>query len=144
MHNLIFLFNKYKKQVKELFRFGIVGITATLVNTLTFLALVKLFHVYPLLANFIGFVFASFVSYFGNFLWTFQNKKHSTKKIAKFLLVSFMGLGMNSLIVWFFMHYLHLSAYVTILPMITLTPTIIFLLNKFWIFKETKPIKRDY
>lgn len=122
--------------VKQLFRFGIVGGLATILNSLIFVLLVNWLHFRPLIGNFLAFLVAFLVSYFGHFLWTFKNKSHNRKKLVKFLITSLIGLAINSGFVWIFMHHFHQSAYVTTIPMIFITPLFVFCINKFWVFIE--------
>ena len=124
------------KQVKQIFKFGIVGGVSTLVSSATFLLLADSFKITPLLANFLAFLFAFSISYLGHSRWTFENQQHSREKLIKFLMVSLLGLTINSFFVWLLMHLLHQPAFVTILPMIFLTPLFVFFVNKVWIFSE--------
>ena len=124
--------------MRQLFRFGIVGGLATLLNSVVFVILVDRLHIQPLLGNLLAFLSAFFVSYFGHSWWTFKNTKHSHEKLAKFLTTSLIGLAINSGFVWVLMHHLHQTAYVATLPMIFITPLLIFFINKFWVFQEKR------
>ena len=125
---------------RQLFRFGIVGGVSTLVNSIMFLLLADVLHIQPLLANLFAFFCAFFVSYFGHSYWTFASTPYSKEKLVKFLGCSLLGLGLNSFFVWVLMHYLHQTAYVTILPMILVTPFLVFAINKYWVFHEKRCI----
>lgn len=121
--------------IKQLFRFGVVGGVATLLNSAVFIILVNALKIEPLLGNFLAFLAAFSVSYFGHSWWTFKHTRHSKEKVMKFLLTSLIGLAVNSAFVWILMHKLHQSAYVATLPMIFVTPLFIFFINKSWVFK---------
>ncbi len=121
--------------IKQFFFFGVIGGLATLVNAAIFIVLVDILHFEPLLGNFLAFLLAVMVSYFGHSWWTFKHKQHSKEKVLKFLLVALIGLGINSTFIWFLMHLLHQSAYIAALPMILITPLATFFINKFWVFK---------
>jgi putative flippase GtrA len=123
------------QQFKQFFRFAIVGAGATLLNSGMFILLVELFRMRPLISNLLAFSMAFFVSYLGHSWWTFKSKQHSQKKLIKFLIVSLFGLLINSGFVWLFMHVYKQSAFIAVLPMIFFTPIIIFVINKFWVFK---------
>jgi len=123
--------------IKQLFRFGVVGGVSTLLNSAIFLILVDSLEVQPLLGNLIAFLCAFLVSYFGHSSWTFQDNQHSKERISKFLVISLMGLLINSGFVWILMHVLAYSAYIAILPMIFLTPPLVFVINKAWVFKSS-------
>ena len=121
---------------RQLFRFGIVGGFSTLVNSVLFLLMVDVLYIQPLLANLFAFFCAFFVSYFGHSYWTFASTPYSKEKLMKFLGCSLIALGLNSFFVWILMHFLHQAAYVTILPMIFVTPLLVFAISKYWVFHE--------
>jgi putative flippase GtrA len=129
-------FHHKRHLLSQLFRFGLVGGAATLVNSVVFILLVDKLKLAPLLGNFLAFVVAFFVSYFGHSWWTFKHKQHSHEKLMKFLVTSLVSLGLNSLFVWTFMHLLHQSAYIATLPMIFITPLLTFAISKYWVFKH--------
>lgn len=134
---IIPLMNKPIPQIiKQVFRFGIVGGLSTLLNSVIFVLLVDSMHFRPLVGNLLAFLVAFWVSYFGHFLWTFENKSHNHQKLAKFLITSFIGLAINSGFVWLLMHHWHQSAYVATIPMIFVTPLMIFFINKLWVFVD--------
>lgn len=122
--------------IAQLLRFGMVGGMATLVNSAVFIFLVDKLKLTPLLGNFLAFLVAFFVSYFGHSWWTFKHKRHSHEKFIKFLITSLVSLGLNSLFVWTVMHLLHQSAYIATLPMILITPVVTFAISKYWVFKH--------
>lgn len=123
------------KFFKQLLCFGVVGGVATLLNSFAFIFFVEELRLLPLVSNFLAFALAFWISYFGNSWWTFQSKEHSQKKIMKFLAVSLFGLLINSGFVWLLMHYFNQSAYIAALPMIFVTPIIVFFINKSWVFQ---------
>lgn len=122
--------------VKQLFRFGIIGGLATLVNCVVFVLLVDSLKLQPLAGNFLAFLSAFLISYFGHSWWTFKNKHHNKERLIKFFMTSMIGLAINSGFVWVLMHYLAQSAYIATLPMIFITPLLIFYINKTWVFNE--------
>lgn len=123
-----------QKHLKQLLKFGIVGGLSTLINSFAFIFFVDVFKIAPLISNFLAFFLAFWVSYWGHSTWTFEHHHHNKKKFLKFFLVCMVGLGMNTFFVWLLMHVFHKSAYVAILPMIVITPLIVFFINKFWVF----------
>jgi putative flippase GtrA len=136
MQDIIFFMNQsIWDLIRQLFRFGMVGGLATVVNSALFLIFVDIFKVVPLLSNLLAFLCAFLVSYFGHSWWTFGHRKHSSEKLARFLMTSLLGLAINSCFIWILMHQLHQSAYVAIIPMIFMTPLLIFCINKSWVFK---------
>jgi putative flippase GtrA len=122
--------------INQLFRFGVVGGVSTLLNSVIFIVLVDFLNLRPLSGNLFAFLLVFWVSYFGHSWWTFGNKYYSTEKFLKFLLMALLGLSVNATFVWILMHCLHQSAYIATLPMIFITPLLIFFINKYWVFKQ--------
>jgi len=92
---------------QQLAKYGLVGISNTLLDFSVLNALSYVFHVYSgfslILINVFSFLAANINSYFWNKYWTFQSQN---KKVAgeflKFLIVSAIGFILNSVILWFF------------------------------------------
>ncbi len=125
------------KHLKQLFKFGIVGGLSTLLNSAAFIFFVDVLSITPLVGNLMAFCLAFWVSYWGQSKWTFEHRNHTKEKLFKFFLVCLLGLGMNTFFVWLLMHVFSKSAYVAILPMIFITPLVVFFINKFWVFNES-------
>ena len=82
-------------------KFCIVGFSGMLVDFgITYLSKEKL-KIQKYIANALGFISAATVNYFLNRIWTFHsNNPHIGIEFSKFLLVSAIGLGINSIILW--------------------------------------------
>lgn len=132
----IFL-NREVKHFKQLLKFGVVGGISTLINSVVFLLLVDFFKVPPLLGNFLAFLCAFSISYLGHAKWTFD-RDHNTKRLTKFLVVALLGLGMNSSFVWLLSYVLHQPPIIVLIPMIFITPMILFFINKLWVFSNSR------
>jgi len=83
-------------------KFGAVGATGVVVDfSFTWLAKEKAF-IQKYVANAIGFTVAATTNYFLNRWWTFHsNNPELAMEYSRFLLVSIIGLGLNTLIIWF-------------------------------------------
>lgn len=94
-------------------KFGIVGFTGVFVDFgITYLAKEKL-HIQKYIANAIGFCSAATSNYFLNRIWTF----HSTNprvmvEYAEFFVISLIGLGINTLVLWFLVSRFKMNFYV--------------------------------
>ena len=99
--------------IRKFIRFVVVGFSGLLIDYgLTWLSKEKL-RIQKLIANAIGFCSAATSSYFLNRIWTF----HSTDpeiviEYSQFLLISLLGLGINTLILWLILKYLKINFYV--------------------------------
>jgi putative flippase GtrA len=83
-------------------RFGVVGLSGMVVDFgVTYLLRDKL-KVHQYLANAVGFVMAATSNYVLNRIWTFKSSNPEVLlEFGEFFIVSAIGLGINSLILWF-------------------------------------------
>ena len=82
-------------------KFGVVGFTGMIIDFgITFILKEKV-KIHKYIANAIGFSVAATTNYFLNRAWTFHSKNpHIANEYGHFILVSLVGLGINSLILW--------------------------------------------
>lgn len=122
-------------------KFGIVGALSSVVHVSIFIALIELFSIWELYANFFAFLVAVTVSYTGNIMWTFSNALPTNSKvdhrgfIIRFLITALFGLIINSAIVYIFSDILEMEYYFSAMLMLTITPLLVFILNKIWVFR---------
>jgi len=134
--------NKYFAQLKfyfplitQIFRFGIVGLTAATVHFSTVIFLVQMRFFIPLIANILGFLVAFQVSYFGHRLWTFQSTLTLHRiAIPKLLFVQSINLVANESLFYVFLSY-HLPYPIALLIVLTILPIFTFISNKLWVFR---------
>ena len=84
----------------QLWRFGVVGIAATITHFSVAIGLVELAGLPVLGANFLAFAVALGVSYGGNHRWTFERSDAHRRYLPRFAAVAIGGLGLNQSIVW--------------------------------------------
>ena len=94
-------------ELKSLFlkfvKFGIVGFSGMIVDYGFLILFVKICGLPDLLANAFSFTLAASWNYFLNRLWTFKSHdKQVGKEYLKFFLVSLVGLGINTLVIYLF------------------------------------------
>ncbi len=82
-------------------KFGVVGLSGVIVDfSLTYLFR-NILKVNQYLANAIGFTVAASTNYFFNRVWTFKSSNPEVMvEYGEFLLISIIGLGINSFILW--------------------------------------------
>jgi putative flippase GtrA len=85
----------------KFFKFGVVGFTGLIIDYgITYLLKEKV-KIYKYLANAAGFSVAATTNYCLNRVWTFHSKDPNLAiEYGQFILVSVVGLGINSLILW--------------------------------------------
>lgn len=127
------MFNK--QTFWQLFRFGITGTTAALVNFFSVVLIVEYAHLQPLVANIFAFLLAFNVSYFGHRFWTFGHKSHGRESLPKFFTISitcfFLNEGLFALLLAKTQLHYTWALIITILIVAILS----FVLSKLWAFK---------
>lgn len=127
------------KLVVQGLRFGLVGGMSTLVHISVFVFCIELLHIRPFIANFPAFGIAVMVGFIGHFSWTFRHHNRDERRewmpaLIKFAVVSLIGLGINSMIVYGIVDMAHLQYAYAIVLMLTVTPALVFILSKLWAF----------
>lgn len=119
-------------------KFGITGATGLVVDfSLTWL-FKDVFHINKFLANAIGFTAAVISNYFINRIWTFKNKDEIGKQLAAFVVVSLIGLTLNSFFIYLFNHILEVNFYLSKAIAVALVFFWNFSANYFFVFKSSK------
>lgn len=125
------------KFVWQFVKFGLVGVSNTLINLAVYYAVVLLFGVeHYILANTLGFIISVINAYIWNSKFVFQKKgrKHGKSFIKVFVSYgSTFLLGTGFLFV--LVHYWNVSEMIAPIINLLLTIPLNFLLNKFWAFK---------
>src|SRR3990167_6152946 len=123
-----------RRHAIEIFTYGCVGGASWVVQTIMYVALMKI-HIFPsvsmIIGNFSGFI----VSYFGHVRFTFKRThRFSHTEFIKFSITSIIGLCINVSGVRIITKIFHLHPGYAIIPTI-FTPGITFLISKLWAFK---------
>lgn len=122
---------------RQFIKFGLVGFLSFIIDAGFYLLFTRAFGLFYLSAKIISFILAVTNSYFFNRLWTFRSKNLAKKtEYFKFLLVSVIGLGLNSLIMYLAVDKIELSDILALIISTSITMFWNFSANKFWTFKE--------
>ena len=84
-----------RRTVREMSRFGIVGVSASAAHIAVALLLIERLTLPVLWANALAFSVALFVSYFGNHHWTFQRDGAHGRHFPRFLATALGGLALE-------------------------------------------------
>jgi putative flippase GtrA len=99
---------------RKFIKFCVVGGTGVLVDfglTYTFKEKVKL---NKYVANTIGFTVAASTNYILNRIWTFNSHNpHIMMEYSKFIIIALLGLGINTLVLWFFVSRVKFNFYLS-------------------------------
>ena len=118
------LSDKHKKIIKQLFRFGIVGGLAFLIDYGLLFLLTEVFNIHYLISSVISFIVSLVFNYILSIKWVFDvTKKQTYKEIIIFIILSVIGLGINQLIMYigvdiFEIYYMLVKIGATIIVMI--------------------------
>ena len=95
-------------------RFGIVGVSGTLIDFgVTWLCKEKL-HWNKYLSNSIGFILAATNNYTWNRLWTFESQNSEIfREYGSFVLIALIGLGLNNFVTWLLHEKAHWNFYLS-------------------------------
>ena len=90
-----------KDLIVKFFKFGVVGAIGFVIHGGLLFLLRDVAHINSYVANMIGFITAASTNYFLNRWWTFRSQeKQMGVEYMKFILVSVVGLGVNSGTLW--------------------------------------------
>lgn len=122
-----------------LLKFGITGTSGLVVDFCLTWLFKDEFHVNKFVANAIGFTAAVMSNYFINRLWTFKEKKAGIgKQLSAFVIVSLIGLLLNSGIIYVLDNLLLLNFYLSKAIAVLLVFFWNFTANYFFVFKAEK------
>lgn len=122
--------------MKQLIKFGLVGVLNTVITFLVYNVLLKLGMVYWA-ANAIGYVAGVANSYVWNKNWVFGAKGEKDEAlIIKFIIVNLISFAVNSGVLWFCIHYVTDNKTLAQLPAIVAGMGVNYILNKIWTFKK--------
>lgn len=127
----------HRRGVRQFIKFGLVGLSSTVIDWGIYLGLTRIFALFYLMAKILSFSVAVLNSYIWNRRWTFRsNDPAKLKQFIKFLTISIVGLVLNSLIMFLAVDKFRLH---DIIGLVFATAIVLiwnFLANKFYTFKE--------
>lgn len=123
----------------EAIRYGISGVMLATLYSAVYWSLAELAGIPVLVANTIAFGVNLIAGWAIHSRWSFaghrlaENQAHA---YAGFFLINLASYGLNSLWVWLIVDRFHQSVALSIVPVVTLTPAITFLLNRYFVFRR--------
>lgn len=127
--------SSWKRLLGEGFRFGLVGIAATIVYVIASL-LASSFEAGPYLSNLVGYLASVAVSYFGHAYVTFRSTQSHILQGSKFLLASSATFVLTNLIVFFAVDLLGRSFTEAAITVAIAIPLLTWLIARYWVFRE--------
>lgn len=121
---------------KQLFRFGVIGLTALGVHLFAVMIMVSMLGLAPLIANVIGFLIAFQVSYWGHYKWTFE-AEHIPHKMAyaRFFFTASCNFIFNEILYAGLLYNTELPYDLALFIVLIFISALTFIVSKFWVFR---------
>ena len=99
-----------KKLIAQIFKFGVVGGTAFLIDYGVMIALTELCGINYLISSGNSFVVSVIYNYILSVRWVFEVDENGDKRkeFVIFIVLSLIGLGLNQLLMWVFVSMIHI------------------------------------
>ena len=128
--------------LKEGFFYGIIGLTTSTIDTLTFFGLREI-GVNLFVANFVGINVGIALSFLLNTFLNFKQTDHLIKKALSFFSVGYIGLCISMFIMWLFVEQLHWNEFWVKIASIIIVAIIQFVLNKLITYGKSDKMKTN-
>jgi putative flippase GtrA len=122
----------------QIVRYGLTGGFVTAVQAAIYWSLAALVHLHPQLANGVGYLAAVVLGFLLHGAFTFRGHGERDRPAARglrFLLVSLVSLALNALWVWLTVTLCQWPEWAPIPAMMFVTPALVFVLNRQWVFR---------
>ncbi len=123
------------KLVVQFLKFGIVGVSNTLLAFAVYTVLLKVFGVWYVAASGIGFAAGAVNGFLLNRRWTFREHVGDAFTPVRWAIVQTCGLGLNLGLVYLFVHDLGLDELVGQIPTTAIVTVLTFAANRSWTFR---------
>jgi putative flippase GtrA len=121
-------------------KFGIVGVSNTLLTLVVYTVLLKVFGVWYLAASAIGFAVGAVNGFLLNRRWTFRDHVGDALTPVRWGVVQTCGLGVNEGLLYLFVHDLHLDKLLAQVCATAVVTVSTFIVNRAWTFRVHAPI----
>jgi len=119
------------------FKFGLVGISNTIISLICFNLLIH-FNVPYLYANVTGYSLGMINSYYWNYRFVFKQEELQLGQVVKFILGNVIVLLCSSCLLYVFVEILTLNAQIAYIISLVVTMLFNFLLSKFIVFNDVR------
>jgi putative flippase GtrA len=125
--------------VVQFVKFGIVGISNTLLNFAVYTLLLKVFDVWYLAAAAIGFAIGATNGFLLNRRWTFDGHVGDALTPVRWAIVQSCGLGLNEVLLFLWVGVVGVGELLGQALAIVVVTTVTFLVNRAWTFRMHAP-----
>ena len=123
----------------RIIKFGIIGISNTLINWIIFF-LLNLVEVNYILANIIAYSLATINSYIWNSKWVFKYNNEKLVSSLKFIIVNLVGLILNTIILFILVDMFNINKIISLVMATGVVMIINYISNRLWVFKQKTTI----
>lgn len=135
---MISLMKRLFSENKQFLKFGLVGLSNTLISYLTYVLLVY-FSVHYQIANIAAFVISSLSGFLLNRSWVFKAKHSSaTIQLVKYYIIYGSSLLISLALSYFWIEILGINKYLPPILNLCITVPYNYILNKIWAFREQR------
>ncbi len=128
-----------RRGVRQFIKFALVGISSTVIDWGIYLVLTRFLGIYYLMAKILSFSIAVINSYIWNRRWTFRsNDPQKLREFIKFLIIAFVGVILNTLIMYIVVDFIRLSDIYGLFFASAIVMFWNFTANKYYTFKESQ------
>jgi putative flippase GtrA len=121
--------------VMQFLKFGIVGVSNTLLTFAVYTILLKVFGVWYIAASGIGFAVGATNGFLLNRRWTFREHSGDALTPVRWAIVQSCGLALNLGLVYLFVHDLGMDKLVGQIPATAIVTVLTFAANRAWTFR---------
>lgn len=132
------LAHEHRQLAAQLIRYGVAGVGVTLFQIAIYNLALGAGHMAPLIANTVATAAAMLVGYGIHSRFTFVGHGSGASVArtgGRFFVANMVGFAINSLWVWLFSAVMHWSPHLASLPVLFVTPLLLFWLNRKWVFE---------
>lgn len=122
-------------ELPVVFRFAIVGLSATAVHMGMIFLLITRMAVHPVGANAAAFLTAFMVSFLGHLHWSFTRARSRRQAFPRFLLTALSAFALNNIMLVWLLQLRLLPDLVSTMLAVFIIPLYTFLLSRFWAFR---------
>jgi putative flippase GtrA len=119
----------------QFIKFGLVGISNTVITAVVIWLMLKIFGLNDLSANIIGYIAGLTNSFIWNRKWTFRSKSKIKDTVFKFILIFVISYLLQLGVLFLLLNSLQIDAYWCHLIAMAVYTLVNFVLNKFYTFK---------
>ena len=130
----MFKSNSMKVIFKQFFAFSFVGGIAASIHFTVLIFSVQVLNLSPVFGSIAGFLISVIFNYLLNYHFTFKSQNSHKESSIKFCIISLTGLILNTILMIFFIKFLHYIVSQIVVASIVLIWN--FICNRYWTFKE--------